>query len=328
MLKLLLAAVLSVATTVPPFLEPDTIYAAEDNWALDRIYQPEGDSWTGGRLFRSDGFDWSGETYGAGITIYVMDSGLSAQEMFRSFLTGYTAIGGTTEDCGIMHGTRVASIIAAQGYGVAEQATIVPVRVLKCSGSATQTAIVKGLRWILANAIPETSVVNLSIGGSKSKVIDAEVKKLTDAGIPVVIAAGNNGSNLNRYSPSRVSCTEDLAISVGASTMFDLPWTGSNYGDCLTMYAPGVKVLASSGAGDQESTGTSFAAPYVAGAIAAYASAFQLSTEDAFYELTNYFDSAITVAARRDTTTSILQMFPNEDDWGGDYCSDYYSCWP
>jgi len=324
-----IASVLVVLACVfPPTIPADVVFAAEDNWALDRIYQPYGDAWTGGRLYRSDGFDWDGNTYGSGIVVYVVDSGINNDNLFNDVQAGFTAVTKTTNDCGTLHGTKVASIISGIGYGVAEQASIVPVRVLKCNGAGTQSAIVAGLKWVLNNADPAVSVVNLSIGGSKNKAIDAAVTNLTNAGIPVVIAAGNNGSNVNRYSPSRVSCTEDLAISVGASTMYDLPWTGSNYGDCLTLYAPGRMVTASDGSGDAIVNGTSFAAPYVSGAIAAYASAFQITTEEAFYEIANYFDAAITIGARKDTTTSILQMFPIEDDWSGDYCSEYYGCWP
>ena len=328
MLGKFFAAMVAIAILIPAAGNPDVVFAGEDNWALDRIYQPQGDSWTGGRIFRSDGFDWSGEDYGSGIFVYVVDSGINNDNLFSNVAVGFTAVTKSTADCGILHGTKVSSVIAGIGYGVAEQVTIVPVRVLKCNGAGTQSAITAGLSWILKNADPAVSVVNMSIGGSKNSAIDSAVRKLTDAGIPVVIAAGNNGSNVNRYSPARVSCTEDLAISVGASTLFDLPWTGSNYGDCLTLYAPGLHVIASYGAGDTDVSGTSFAAPYVSGAIAAYASFYSISTEDAFYEMSNYFDSSITIGARRDTTSSILQMFPLDDDWSGDYCWEYYGCWP
>ena len=328
MLNRIAAVLTAMALIIPPASVPDVVFAAEDNWALDRIYQPHGDAWTGGRLYRSDGFDWSGEAYGSGIVVYVVDSGINNDNLFNNVADGFYAVGKTTADCGPLHGTKVASIISGIGYGVAEMATIVPVRVLKCNGAGTQKAIVAGLSWVLKNADPAVSIVNLSIGGSKNTAIDKAVRKLTDAGIPVVIAAGNNGSNVNRYSPSRVSCTEDLAISVGASTMYDLPWTGSNYGDCLTLYAPGRAVIASYGAGDVGANGTSFSAAYVSGAIAAYASAFEITTEDAFYEMVMHFDAAITIAARKETTSSVLQMFPLEDDWSGDYCAEYYGCWP
>lgn len=327
-LRRLMAAIAAIALVFPQATQRDVVFASGESWALDRIYQPYGDAWTGGRLYLSDGFDWNGEAYGAGISVYVIDSGLNNDALFNNVATGYTAVTKTTNDCGALHGTKVASIIAGIGYGIAEQATIVPVRVLRCNGAGTQSAIVSGLNWVLKVADPSISVVNLSVGGSKNNAIDAAVRRLTDAGIPVVISAGNNGSNVNRYSPARVSCTEDLAISVGASTMYDLPWTGSNYGDCLTLYAPGRAIVASYGAGDVEVNGTSFAAPHVSGAIAAYASAFEMTTEEAFYEMLMHLDPAITIAARRDTTTSILQMFPISDDWNGDYCSEYYGCWP
>jgi subtilisin family serine protease len=328
MLTKIIAAIAVMAMATPPVTQQDVVFSEEDNWGLDRIYQPQGDAWIGGRLFRSDGFDWAGEGYGGGIVVYVVDSGINNDQLFNDVGAGFAAVGKSTADCGNLHGTKVASLIAGIGYGIAEQATIIPVRVLKCNGAGTQSAIVAGLKWILANADPTVSVVNISVGGSKNNAIDAAVKKLTNAGIPVVIAAGNNGSNVNRYSPARVSCTEDLAISVGASTLFDLPWTGSNYGDCLTLYAPGVSLVASYGAGDTNVSGTSFSAPYVSGAIAAYASFYGISTEDAFYEMASYFDPSITIAARRGTTSSVLQMFPIEDDWSGDYCWEYYGCWP
>ena len=255
---------------------------------------------------------WQGAGKGLGISVYVVDSRIDEADLFESFGTGYDAVGSSSKDCGYGHGTTVASIVAARGYGVAESATIVPVRVLDCHGSGTKQAVVDGLEWVIANARPASSVVNLSFGGKRDRDIDARVTQLASRGIPVVIAAGNGAADTLRFSPSRTGCDERLAIIVAASTEIDAPWTGSNYGECVSIYAPGTNVRAFSSNGPRLVTGTSFAAPYVAGAIAAYASEYSVPTEEAWRMVIGHALPAINVGKRIHTTTRLVQMFSGD----------------
>lgn len=303
--------------------EPEFYAQADDDWARDRILEPE-DFWRGGYV--QDGFVWDGSGRGAGITVYVVDTGIADNGYIENLATGFYSYGKNTIDCGIGHGTSVASLIAGAGYGVAEAATIVPVRVLNCKGGGTRKAIVAGLQWIATNADPETSVVNISFGGRADKAVDNAVRDLSDLGIPVIIAAGNYAANATRYSPSRLGCDGGLMVAVAASTWLDLPWTGSNYGECVWLYAPGAQVLAMGPSDEKLVTGTSFAAPYVTGAIAAYASEYQVTTEEALNMVMENASSTMTIAKRLYTTDLLLQMFSG-DELAPDLCyEDWWMC--
>lgn len=301
-------------------LEQSDMSAQE--WALDRLVEPE-DFWRGGRM--SDGYLWDGENVGAGYTVYVVDTGVIDSEEFPGGVTGVSFVGGTFEDCGIGHGTRVASLAAGAGIGIAQKAAVVSVRVLACTGRGSNTKIVAGLKWIAANADPEKSVVNISFGGKPATAIDSAVKTLTDLGIPVVMASGNDRRDAIKYTPARTGCTEDLAITVAASTVMDLPWTFSNFGSCIALYAPGAQVDTIGIDGPQVSSGTSFAAPLVSGAIIAFAEHIGGTTEEGFMEMMGYTSDSINIAKRPSTTSSLLQLYASEDLGAPDFC-DWIWC--
>lgn len=251
---------------------------------------------------------WDGEGKGAGISVYVVDTGVDDVGIFQSLQTGYHAVGSSTRDCGERHGTRVAAIIAGTGGGVAESATIVPVRVIKCDGTGDRRAVLRGLRWVMAHAVPETSIVNLSFSGKRDTAIDQLVSALGDRGIPVVIAAGNSARDTVEFSPTRTGCAKSLSIVVAASTGDDEPWSGSNYGACVSIHAPGVAVRTFGAPGAPVATGTSYAAPYVAGAIAAQASACGITTQDAWRLVLAQAAPTMAVGPRITTTTRRLQL--------------------
>jgi subtilisin family serine protease len=249
-----------------------------------------------------------GQGRGSGVDVYVVDSGVDNVGIFESLDPGFHALGATSGDCGRNHGTYVASLIAGRGYGRAESATIVPVKVLDCDGSGSMDAVVSGLTWVLEHARPKTSIVNLSFGGEKNKEIDRVVTRLLDRGIPVVIAAGNSASNSESMSPARTGCAKDLSIVVAASTEYDSPWTRSNYGACVSIYAPGTRVFAFAAQGEKLVTGTSFAAPSVTGAIAAHASAYGVTTAEAWHLVVEQSSRSLKSGKRSDTTGRLLSV--------------------
>jgi subtilisin family serine protease len=181
--------------------------------------------------------------------------------------TGYSSIndGYGTSDCN-GHGTHVASSAAGSTYGIASAATVVPVRVLDCDGSGTDSGVIAGLNWVAQNirATNTTAIVNMSLGGSYDSALNAAVRSIVSLGVPVVVAAGNDGRDACGASPA----SEPTAITVAASTVSDEEAVYSNYGSCVDIFGPGSSVLAagiSSDTSTSTKSGTSMAAPHVAG---------------------------------------------------------------
>lgn len=214
---------------------------------------------------------------GANVVAYVIDTGvLQSHTEFTGRLGAYQydAVDSDTNpnDCH-GHGTHVAGTVAGANYGVARLATVVGVRVLSCSGSGYTSDVIAGLNWIAANHANyypgRRGVANMSLGGGATKSLDDAVDAVINAGIPVVVAAGNDNFDAQYYSPARVP----NAITVAASSSDDARAWFSNYGSLVDLFAPGVDVLSagiSSSTATATYSGTSMASPHVAGAVAVY----------------------------------------------------------
>ncbi|MBZ9594503.1 S8 family peptidase [Streptomyces yangpuensis] len=235
------------------------------SWGLDRIDQA---ATAGDQKYTYP--DGGGE----GVTAYVIDTGvrITHKDFGGRATSGFDAIDNDeSADDGNGHGTHVAGTIAGTAHGVAKKAKIVAVRVLDDNGSGTTEQVVAGIDWVTKNH-SGPSVANMSLGGGVDQALDAAVKRAIDAGISFAVAAGNESSDAGQGSPSRVP----EALTVASSTEGDQQSDFSNFGSVVDLYAPGSEITSAwndSDTGVKTISGTSMAAPHVAGAAALYLAA-------------------------------------------------------
>lgn len=240
------------------------------SWGLDRLDQ------TTTQFDNTYNFP---DVAGAGVRVYVMDTGV--QSNLTGFdgrvATGFDAVARFREpsranlDCS-GHGTAVAGIVASSTYGVAKQATIVPVRVADCRGGVSPDWIIRGVDWIIQNHPRNTAgVVNLSVLVDNSRAVNDAIARLYNAGLVPVVSAGNQNFDACRLSPAN----SNRAFVVGSVNQNDFRTNNSNFGECVSIFAPGGSITTEGVSGQPTTrTGTSFAAPHVTGAIALYLSKY------------------------------------------------------
>jgi subtilisin family serine protease len=229
-------------------------------WGLDRIDQ---------RNRPIDGA-YNYTPTGSGVRAYVIDTGINTShtDFGGRATSGYDAVdGGAATDCN-GHGTHVSGTIGSTTYGVAKGVSLVAVRVLDCAGSGTNAGVIAGMDWVTANHV-KPAVANMSLGGGASTAIDDAINRMHNAGVTVVVAAGNENQNACNVSPARAA----NAITVGATTSTDARASYSNYGSCVDVFAPGSAIKSlwySSNTATNTIDGTSMASPHVAGIAALY----------------------------------------------------------
>ncbi|WP_405822340.1 S8 family peptidase [Streptomyces sp. NBC_01390] len=232
------------------------------SWGLDRIDQaglPLDDTFT------------SPASKGSGVTVYVIDTGvrISHKDFGGRASYGWDFVGDDRwAGDGNGHGTHVAATIAGTTFGVAKKARIVSVRVLDDAGGGTTAQVIAGIDWVTRHA-RKPAVANVSLGGNHNAPLDAAVRNSIASGVTYTVAAGNEGQRAGDYSPADVR----EAITVGATGRTDARADFSNWGPALDLFAPGVSIISASYADDTGRavySGTSMAAPHVAGAAALY----------------------------------------------------------
>jgi len=193
---------------------------------------------------------------GKGIGVAVVDSGISAHSALSNKVVANVSF--VTGDPGVAdvygHGTHVAGIIAGQASaatyvtkmytgGIAPGANLINVRVLGADGTGLTSDVIAGIEWVIANkAKYNIRVINLSLGHpvNESYLTDPLCEAVADAvnaGIVVVVAAGNSGKSADGHmvlgsitSPGNAP----LALTVGALNTFG---TVKRSDDAVTSYS-------------------------------------------------------------------------------------------
>jgi subtilisin family serine protease len=232
-------------------------------WGLDRVDQlalPLSGTYTPPTAARA----------GEGVTAYVIDSGIADghRDLVGRVRAGFTSIddGRGTSDCA-GHGTHVAGTIGGAAHGLAPAVALVAVRTLDCEGSGETSGVIAGIDWAARDHRTGPAVANLSLAGPAGESVDAAIRGLIEDGVTVTVAAGNEDEDACNSSPAR----EPAALTVAASDRDDRRASFSNRGSCVDLFAPGVDIVSDWHTGStvtEELSGTSMAAPHVAGAAA------------------------------------------------------------
>jgi len=274
------AAPVSAPVTVFPDVP---YYGGSQDWAVNSINAPEA---------------WAQGYTGQGVVVAVVDTGVqfSHPDLNSQIYINAGEIGGNGidddhngyvddtsgwdfysndnyADDGNGHGTHVAGIIAAaaNGFGatgVAPGAKIMPIRVLGSDGSGSTNSVAAGIRYAVDNG---ADIINLSLGGPLSSVIQTAIQYAQQRNVLVVSAAGNESASLPTY-PARLSASLSNVISVGAYSSAGAIASFSNdvgTSAAVQVDAPGVSIYSTYLNGQYARlSGTSMAAPQVAGLAA------------------------------------------------------------
>jgi len=122
-------------------------------------------------------------------------------------------------------------------------------------------------KFLQIEEVKPKTVVNMSVGGLKSRALEFAIDYATRLGIHFSVAAGNDHENACAFSPG----SSKNALTVGASTKDDTITFFSNIGECVDLYAPGMEIQSSWINGEYKlASGTSMAAPHATGVMALY----------------------------------------------------------
>ena len=262
------------AVTLDPTVQVGAPYHLD---RIDQVSLPLDDEFTPGAT-------------GEGVQIYMIDTGIHAthSEFGNRVVRGIDVVGPDqrgvpaipSDDCD-GHGTHTAGLAGGKTFGVAKKATLIAVRVLDCNGDGDISGVIKGIDWVLHHhRNGSLAIANLSLGveaDDNSRPLDDAVRDLLADGIIPVVAAGNQNTDACGISPGHIPEVLNVAAVDNSDVRFKYSDGGSNYGACIDLFAPGVRILSSGNGSDVEThyeSGTSMASPLVGGYAALIAQQF------------------------------------------------------
>jgi subtilisin len=229
------------------------------------------------------------------VDVAVIDTGIDLTHPDLNVVDGKNCVRNGSTDDGNGHGTHVAGTIGARDngigvVGVAPGARLWPVRVLDNRGSGTWSQVICGIDYVTENAAV-IKVANMSLGGGGTEKgcedggMQQAICAAVGAGVTFVVAAGNDAKDAAGFVPAaydQVITVSALADSDGApggtwaedacrADEEESLANFSNYGADVDLIAPGVCIRSTwKDGGYNTISGTSMAAPHVAGAAALY----------------------------------------------------------
>ena len=263
---------------------------------LRKVKFPENNNFALWNLARISNFKANPENYnyeypkdgGVDVNIYIIDSGVDIfHPDFKDRITnGPNFINNEQPIDYNGHGTHVAGIAAGRLTGVSPLSHLTAVKVLDRNGAGTTSTILGGLNYVVNEQLANTSqksVASLSLSGLQgSEAIKSLFLKGAEANIIFTVAAGNGkgqGTDSCASIPSSYSQLSPNIITVGATTNGNADANFSQDGKCVSIFAPGTNILSTMPSyldpfGQNNlykfDTGTSMAAPHVAGVVALF----------------------------------------------------------
>lgn len=235
----------------------------------------------------AEGVDWAVELYGIpglwkqtkgeGVTVAVVDSGIAPHPAFKDAIVDWRNFSSDSDQYDSLgHGTHVAGVIGAKtGFakGIAPGCKLLSLKALGHSGMGSNEAVAEAVTYATES---KADIVCMSLGSSRPDArLHEAIRNAYAAGLIIVCAAGNDGGSVNY--PAAFAET----IAVGAVDRTGALCEFSSRGKEIAVAAPGAEITSTWLAdGYATLSGTSMAAPFVAGVLTLYVSAQKQDGKD------------------------------------------------